>query len=369
MHFRRESDRDQGSKPRWDFSFLASPASLRAVNWDDQRSQFVTRYLFWAIGLAYFNLGAPVARGAEFLLAVNLMYLVYVLLITVYLVHARRNMLSPLRWRLAMWTDLVCTALVALADSSITSPAYLVFLAVILGNGMRYGLRPFGEAALGSFLLVLLILYLRFTDYMSVLSVAGIFFILIGAIVVLYAYSLMARLEQHREEMVAQSHLDLLTGLLNRRGLEERAVALFRDVQNQKRSLTVLFADLDGFKGINDAHGHHVGDVMLRKIAGLINASIRESDVAARYGGDEFVVIMPATDLRHARMVAERLQAAVAQWASSGEVNLSLSIGIGAAPEHGEELAVLLERVDGAMYLSKQSLGRGGVRCVGDVST
>src|SRR4030067_875086 len=95
MHFRRESDRDQGSKPRWDFSFLASPASLRAVNWDDQRSQFVTRYLFWAIGLAYFNLGAPVARSAEFLLAVNLMCLVYVLLITVYLAHARRNMLSP----------------------------------------------------------------------------------------------------------------------------------------------------------------------------------------------------------------------------------------------------------------------------------
>ena len=368
MHFRRVSDRKQGSKPRWDFSFLASPASLRAVSWDDQRSQFVTRYLFWAIGLAYFNLGAPVARSAEFLLAVNLMCLVYVLLITVYLFHAQRNMLSPLRWRLAMWTDLVCTALVALADSSITSPAYLVLLAIILGNGMRYGLRPFGEAALGSFLLVLLILYLRFTDYMSVLSVAGIFFILIGAIVVLYAYSLMARLEQHREEMAAQSNLDLLTGLLNRRGFEERAAVLFRDVQNQKRPLTVLFADLDGFKGINDALGHHVGDVVLRKIAGLISASIRESDVAARYGGDEFVVIMPDTELRHATLVAERLQAAVAQWARSGEASsLSLSIGIGAAPEHGQELGILLERVDGAMYLSKQSLERGGVRCVGDV--
>lgn len=367
MQSRRQSDKERVRKPRWDFSFLASPASLRTVSWDDQRSQFVTRYLFWAIGLAYFNWGAPVARSAEFLLAVNLMCLVYVLLISVYLAHALRNMLSPLRWRLAMWTDLVCTALVALADSSITSPAYLVFLVIILGNGMRYGLRPFGEAALGSFLLVLLILYLRFTDYLSILSVTGIFFILIGAIVVLYAYSLMARLEQHRDAMVAQSHLDLLTGLLNRRGLEERAVTLFRDVQNQKHPLTVLFADLDGFKGINDTLGHHVGDVVLRKIAGLISASIRESDVAARYGGDEFVIIMPGTDIQHAKLVAERLQAAVAQWARSGDTNLSLSIGIGAAPEHGQELGVLLECVDAAMYLSKQSLGRGGVRCVGDV--
>jgi diguanylate cyclase (GGDEF)-like protein len=366
MHFRRVSDRVTGRKPRRDFSFLASPASLRAISWDDQRSQFITRYLFWALGLAYFNLGAPVARSTEFLLAVNVVHLVYALLTTVYLVHARRNTLSPLRWRLAMWTDLVGTAFCVLADTSMTSPAYLVLLAIILGNGMRYGLRPFGEAALGSFLLVLLVLYLRFTNYMSALSVAGVFFILFGAIVVLYAYSLMARIERHREEIVAQSNLDLLTGLLNRRGLEERAALLFHDVQNQNRLLTVLFADLDGFKGVNDALGHHVGDMVLRKVAGLIHASIRDSDVAARYGGDEFVVIMPDTALRHATLVAERLQAAVAQWARSGEASLSLSIGMGAAPEHGQDLAVLLERVDGAMYLSKQSFGRGGIRCVGD---
>jgi diguanylate cyclase (GGDEF)-like protein len=367
MHHRRLSDTQSGRKRRWDFSFLKSPVSLRAVSWEDQRSQFVTRYLFWALGLAYFNLSATVARSAEFLLALNAVGLVYFFFTSVYFLHARRNTLSPLRWRLAMWTDLVCVAFAVLVDSSITSPAYLVLFAIILGNGMRYGLRAFGEAALGSFLLVLLTLYLRFTDYFSALSVAGIFFILFGAIVVLYAYSLMARIERHREHMAAQSNLDLLTGLLNRRGLEDRAAALFIDVQKEKRPLTVLFADLDGFKGINDALGHHVGDTVLRKVAGLITASIRASDVAARYGGDEFVVIMPDTDLRHATLVAERLQAAVAQWARSGEVNLSLSIGMGAAPEHGQELAVLLERVDGAMYLSKQSSGRGGIRCVGDV--
>ncbi len=366
MHFRRSSDRQTGRKPRWDFSFLTSPASLRAVNWEDQRSQFVTRYLFWVLGLAYFNLGATVARNAEFLLAANVMHMVYALLTTVYLAHARRNMLSPLRWRLAMWTDLVGVAFAALCDSSMTSPAYLIFLAIILGNGMRYGLRPFGEAALGSFLLVLLILYLRFTDYMNALSVAGIFFALFGAIVVLYAYSLMARIERRHDRMAAECGLDQLTGLLNRRGLEERAVALFEGVRQQERPLSVLFADLDGFKGINDALGHHVGDAVLRKVAGLIDASIRDSDVAARYGGDEFVVIMPDTDLRHAPLVAERLQAAVTQWARTGEVRLSLSIGIGAAPEHGQELSVLLERVDGAMYLNKQSSGRGGIRCVGD---
>ncbi len=368
MHFRRSSDIKAGGKPRWSRFLLASPVDLRVANWDVQRSQFVVRYLFWALGFAYFNLGGPVTRNAEFQLAMNVVLLVYVVLISIYMLHARRHPLSALRWRLAMWTDLVGVAFAALCDASMISPAYLIFLAIILGNGMRYGLRPFGEAALGSFLLVPLIFYLRFTDYMNAVSATGIFLILFGAIIVLYAYSLLARIEHHRELVVTQSNLDQLTGLLNRRGLEERSAFLFEDVRTQKRPLAVLFADLDGFKGINDALGHHVGDTVLRKVAGLVNATIRDSDVAARYGGDEFVIIMPDTDLGHATRVAERLQAAVAQWARSAEINLSLSIGIGAAPDHGQELPSLLQRVDGAMYLSKQTSGRGGIRCVGDTA-
>jgi diguanylate cyclase (GGDEF)-like protein len=367
MQRRRESDKHPLKTKAWRPALLASPVSLRAVTWDDQRSQFITRYIFCVLGLAYFNLGGTVARSAEFLLAVNVMHVVYASLTTIYLVHARNNRLSPLRWRLAMWTDLVGCGFAALADSHVTSPAYLVFLAIIIGNGMRYGLRPFAEAALGSFLLVMLILYLQFTDYMSAMSVAGIFFFLFGAIFVLYAFSLMARLERRREEMVAQSGLDQLTGLLNRRGFEERATRLFLDVQTQGRPLSVMFADLDGFKGINDAMGHHVGDTVLRKIAGLINSSIRDSDVAARYGGDEFVVIMPDTGLSQATQVAERLQEAVGQWARSGNIALSLSIGMGEAPSHGNELEQLLQRVDSAMYLNKQARARGGIRCVDDV--
>jgi diguanylate cyclase (GGDEF)-like protein len=106
---------------------------------------------------------------------------------------------------------------------------------------------------------------------------------------------------------------------------------------------------------------------VLKKVAGLISASVRDTDVAARYGGDEFVVLMPDTTLDQALGVAGRLQDAVGQWAKSGAVHLSLSIGMGQAPGHGAELAVLLQRVDGAMYLSKQSNSRGGIRCVDDV--
>jgi len=369
MHRRRATDHTVLKKPRWRLPWLTSAGALRAVTWEEQRSQFITRYVFSGLGLVYFNLGNMVARSAEYHYAVNIVLLVYMGLTTVYLLHARRHRMSPLRWRLAMWTDLIAVAFSGLADATATSPAFLVFLAIILGNGMRYGLRPFTEAALGSFLLVVLMLYLRFSNYFNALSVASFFFLLFGGVVVLYAYSLMARIERHREQMAAQSNLDLLTGLYNRRGLEQRSSALFQDVQHRQRPLCVLFADLDGFKAINDALGHHVGDTVLRKVAGLITATIRESDVAARYGGDEFVVVMPDTTLAQAIGVAERLQAAVAQWARHGEFQVSLSIGMGEAPSHGSELDALLKRVDSAMYLNKQADRRGGIRCVDDIPT
>jgi diguanylate cyclase (GGDEF)-like protein len=367
MHGRRVSDRQPANRRQWQVPFFASPACLRAVTWEDQRSQFLARYLFWLVGLAYFNLGGTMTRSPELLVGVNLVHAVYVVLTTLYLLHAWGHSFSPLRWRIAMWTDITAVSFTALADANVASPAYLVFLAIILGNGMRYGLRPFGEAAFGSFLFVVLVLFLRFTDYLNALSVAGLFFLLFGAIVVMYSYTLLARLERQRQHMVTQSNLDTLTGLLNRRGLTERSHGLFGEVRSHNRPLSVLFADLDGFKGINDALGHHVGDTVLRKVAGLINASIRDSDVAARYGGDEFVVIMPDTSLAQATLVAERLQAAVGQWARDGALNLSLSIGMGEAPGHGAQLDDLLRRVDSAMYLCKQSYGRGGIRCVDDV--
>ena len=362
MSGRRINDRAATTRWRFNFPLFASPASLRAITWEEQRIQFMTRYLFWVLGMVYFNLGTTVTRSADFLLAINLLFSAYFVLTSVHWWKARRARFSSLRWRLAMWTDLVCTAFAVLADASFATPAYAVFLVVILGNGMRYGLRPFGEAALGSFLLVLLVQFLRVDDVLSPLSVTSLFFLLFGGIVVLYAYSLMARIERQREVLSQQSGLDPLTGLLNRRGLEERATRLFSDVVTHGQTLSVLFVDLDQFKLINDQRGHHVGDTVLRKVAGLINASIRDSDVAARYGGDEFVLIMPGATRAQARQAGVRLQAAMDSWARQGDMQTSLSIGVAEAPTHGQTLEALLQRVDSAMYLNKQAGQRGGIR-------
>ncbi len=340
-HLRREADR------------------LRTATWDEQRTQFITRYLFCALGLAYFNFGDSVVREPHaYLPFINVVCIVYLALTTVFMLHARRHVASPLRLRLAMLTDVIGVSAAVFVDTNVMSPGYLVYVVITLGNGMRYGLRAFAETVLASFALAAVVFGLRASDYLAHLSVTSIFFILFISIIVLYSYALMKNVERARRNLEIASCNDALTGLLNRRGLQERTSALFRSLAIQGAPLAVLFADLDGFKAVNDAHGHDAGDRILQEVARGIAAQVRSADIVARFGGDEFVVVLPETSLEHAAVVARRLQAAVAA-AACGSARLSVTIGIALAPEDGADLDTLLKAVDAAMYRGKV-VGRGG---------
>lgn len=361
---RRASDRRVGDRRgagrRW-------TDHARAVGWNEQRAQFITRYLFAVLGLAYFNWGEPVARSLAHLYAINAVHLAYLALTTAYLIHAWRHERSHPRQRLSMWTDLSGVSAAVLADANVMSPAYLVYLVIILGNGMRYGLRAFAEAAAGSFLLALLVLALRFPDYLQSLSVVSVFFMLFVVIIILYSYSLMAHIERVQRTLEAASRNDVLTGLLNRRGLAEHAEGLFRSLARGRGPVAVLFADVDGFKAVNDAYGHDAGDEVLKRVAHAITATVRASDLVSRFGGDEFVVIMPDTDLDQATVVAKRLQAVVMA-AGDGRVSLSLTIGMGLAPDHGSDLDSVIKCVDAAMYEGKLACGKAVIRRVDGVA-
>lgn len=347
----------------------AERRNLRLVSWDEQRLQFLTRYVFAALGLAYYNIGEPVARSEEFLLAINSVHAAYFLFTTVFLLHAFRHVLSPLRWRLAMWTDILAVSFAAFGDANVTSPAYLVYLVIVLGNGMRYGSRAFAEAAIGGLLLGGSIVSLRFGDYVGAISVAGVFFILFVGIIVLYSYSLLVNIEKVRAQLEFASANDMLTGLLNRRGMYEKTDELFRVLGKNDRQVAILFTDLDGFKAVNDIHGHRVGDHVLKQVASTLRTAIRETDIAARFGGDEFVIIMPDTNLDQAASVAKRLQSAIASWTrQEPDIAVSLSIGMGEAPGHGHDLDSVLARVDNALYQSKNVAGKGGIHRVDGVA-
>jgi diguanylate cyclase (GGDEF)-like protein len=149
---------------------------------------------------------------------------------------------------------------------------------------------------------------------------------------------------------------DELTGLPNRRLLQDRynqAVAL---VARQDRRVALLFLDLNGFKGINDVHGHAAGDSILRQVAERLRACIRTSDTACRYGGDEFVVLLPELAGRESALAAARkirARLAVPYVVDGVEITATASIGVAVYPVDGREYGDLMRVTDGFMYRDK----------------
>jgi len=153
-----------------------------------------------------------------------------------------------------------------------------------------------------------------------------------------------------------RSRHDGLTGLLNRRAIEE---ALLGQMQRSRRTgepFTVLMLDLDHFKTINDRHGHAAGDLALRHAAASLKGELREVDAVSRFGGEEFLVLMPGATVATALPVAERLRTALVTSAPTVEgatLLLSVSIGIAQWREPTEESSLLLMRADAALYEAK----------------
>ena len=158
-------------------------------------------------------------------------------------------------------------------------------------------------------------------------------------------------LEQH-------SNRDPLTSVLNRRGFAEVHAKEKARARRSGTLIAVMSIDLDFFKAINDAHGHAVGDLVLIDVADVISGVLRGSDAVARFGGEEFVVLLSDTYQARAELVAQRIQHALRQpRAVSSLPRYTLSIGIACQSGHGEELDSLLLRSDQALYRAKQ-LGR-----------
>jgi diguanylate cyclase (GGDEF)-like protein len=154
---------------------------------------------------------------------------------------------------------------------------------------------------------------------------------------------------------------DELTGLPNRRLLLDRynqAVALAARLH---RLVALLFIDLDAFKTVNDTHGHAAGDRILQQVAVRLSASIRASDTACRYGGDEFVVLLPELEMRRSALAAARKIRArlAAPYVVDGtQITLTASIGIAVYPTDGHEYAELMRATDGSMYRDKADSAR-----------
>ncbi|GEN27676.1 hypothetical protein HVA01_13220 [Halovibrio variabilis] len=180
----------------------------------------------------------------------------------------------------------------------------------------------------------------------------------------------LALLRQRQDALEERSRIDALTGLANRAWLEEQLHQRFIACQEQSRTLSVVFIDLDHFKKLNDQYGHQTGDRVLEKFGHTLQTLIRDGDLAGRWGGEEFLIILPDENAKAAYFFAERIAQRLAKTplAVDGEVpiHVSVSIGIACLDDGGFNGAEeLIDAADKSMYFVKRS-GRGGIAVYGE---
>jgi diguanylate cyclase (GGDEF)-like protein len=168
---------------------------------------------------------------------------------------------------------------------------------------------------------------------------------------------------QRHRTVTDQAVTDGLTGLFNRRHIQATLESEQRRAQRYGHEFSVIMLDIDHFKGYNDTYGHTQGDVLIKMVAGLLRANVRAVDIVGRYGGEEFLVLMPETSKMEATYTAERLRQAVADAAFPGHadapefaVSKTISLGVATLPEDAPDAEMLVTRADQALYEAK----RGG---------
>jgi diguanylate cyclase (GGDEF)-like protein len=181
----------------------------------------------------------------------------------------------------------------------------------------------------------------------------------IGTLANILALSLKNAQEYHRVKELAVT--DGLTGIYNRKGFGDFVKREFHRAKRYRKSLALVMMDIDNFKGINDTFGHLAGDYVLRDLASCLKQSVRGSDIVARYGGDEFVVLLPETNARETdafmKRTLDRIGGHPFHWGRE-KVAVSISYGISDTDELGADtnVAALLQRADSRLYRAKKRL-------------
>ena len=173
-------------------------------------------------------------------------------------------------------------------------------------------------------------------------------------------------LNQERLKMAGLT--DALTGVHNRRYFDHRCQIEVAHARRHKHALACMFLDLDGFKRINDTYGHQLGDEVLRAVGRSIQQALRTGDTIARFGGEEFIALLPQTNRQHVREIAERIRLAIAAKPLAAGVSATISIGLSMLPGDADKRSVaeltteLITQADQALYQAKRQ-GRNQVVC------
>ena len=316
------------------------------------RLQLFIRMLLGATTAVYFNY-IPIPMLILSVTQVNLIIVSYFAFHVFWWWYYQRYGAKIIMLRLGSWIDIMGAFTGALCDPFIIPPMILLFLIAALGNGIQHGLYVFVESMIGALILGVAALVIHCSLLGGWPPYNLYFYVFLVVVGVYYSYLLVRRIELMKMEAIKISEYDSLTGLMNRRAFLRAAEYLLLLNERAPIPLVFIFADLDNFKAVNDQFGHDMGDKVLRHFSDMARSRLRKSDIIARYGGDEFVMILTNTSLGSAESTAQMLQSDFRDWARNNGLQVGFSFGSGMAPEGKNNLGDILRQVDAALYDAK----------------
>jgi diguanylate cyclase (GGDEF)-like protein len=314
--------------------------------------QFFIRMLLGTTAAVYFNY-LPIPLLILTTIQINLIIVSYFAFHVFWWWYYQRYGAKNIMIRLASWVDIMGAAIGVLADPFIRPPMLLLFLIAVLGNGIQHGLYVVVESMIGAFIFgaaALVTHSVIFGDWPPYNLYFYVFLIVVG---VYYSYLLVRRLEVMRSGAIRASEHDTLTGIMNRRAFLRTAEYLLCLNERAPIPLVFIFADLDNFKAVNDQFGHEMGDKVLKHFSDMAQSRFRKSDIIARYGGDEFVMILTNASLKDAESVVLKLQCEFRDWARNNGLPVGFSFGLEIAQEGRNNLGDILRQADAALYDAK----------------
>ena len=271
------------------------------------------------------------------------------------------------RWKVALetWAMIAFITWVCLYTGGLASPLLNTYLLPVITSALTLGkVTTLIEVALIAACQVFLGGSFSMAKLISLAFVGGFAAQIAPVILVAYIVTMFSadiRYGLSRAKLLSET--DELTGLLNMRGFSIAANRLFGQAQRYNRAATILMIDSDNLKSVNDTYGHEAGNRLLRQLTRLVQAELRYTDVLARYGGDEFIVLLPETPSAGALEVAGRIRDAIAGMPldlEGKQVSCTVSIGVASYPSDGNTMDAVVARADRAMYQAKQA-GRNRV--------
>lgn len=271
------------------------------------------------------------------------------------------------RWKLIIEVSMMIIYItwVLWNTGKINSPLLNLYLLVIITSGMTLG-KPTTLVFLA--LITSAYIYMGFPIYagntFSYQNFGLIMTVFTPYLLVAYITTMLsADLHYAKKMFKILSETDDMTGLENLRSFKNTITFEIKKAERYKHVLSILMVDADGLKVINDSYGHEAGNKMIKAVAKSIESCLRETDKLARYGGDEFIALLPETNCEAALEAAERILKAVENTSfdeKGNQIKTTVSIGVASYPEHASDLDELLRKVDRALYQSKES-GRNKV--------